>query len=242
MNDMKKNTSRKGEQGNVLFLILIAVALFAALSYAVTQSSRSGGGDANNETNLISSAQIAQYPASVRTSIIRMIVSNNVEVTQLNFDPPSAFGVTCDAAPGDCVFHPQGGGATYVNAPGDIMDNTGANADGRWHYSANYEVRYVGGSTTTSPDGNEIIAFLPDIKPSICAKINSELNVSGDTSMTADLDPAAAAQYMGTGYTIPNETDIIGTAGGAAAFDGQAFGCITDGGGDHIYYHVLVER
>ncbi|HEY8190982.1 MAG TPA: hypothetical protein VIG74_01055, partial [Alphaproteobacteria bacterium] len=64
-------TGRKGERGNVLFLILIAVALFAALSYAVTQSSRSGGGDANSETNLINSATLTQYPAGLRTSIIR---------------------------------------------------------------------------------------------------------------------------------------------------------------------------
>ena len=66
---------RSGERGNVLFLILIAVALFAALSYAVTQSTRSGSGDASGETNLISSAQLTQYPAGIRTSIVRMIIA-----------------------------------------------------------------------------------------------------------------------------------------------------------------------
>ena len=69
-----KRKVANGESGNVLFLILIAVALFAALSYAVTQSSRTGGGASDGEQNLINSAQVTQYPASVRTAIVRMII------------------------------------------------------------------------------------------------------------------------------------------------------------------------
>src|SRR5690348_16442752 len=84
--------NRQSESGNVLFLILIAVALFAALSYAVTQSSRSGSGEATSEKSLISGAQITQYPAGVRTDIIRMVIDNNISIDQLEFNGPSDFG------------------------------------------------------------------------------------------------------------------------------------------------------
>ncbi len=97
---LKNKTDRNGESGNVLFLILIAVALFAALSYAVTQSSRSGGGDAASETNLINSSTITQYPAGIRTALVRMIVSSGVTADELSFNTPSDFGA---GLPIDCV-------------------------------------------------------------------------------------------------------------------------------------------
>ena len=79
MHIVSTTANRDSERGNVLFLILIAVALFAALSYAVTQSSRSGGGDAGKETNLVNSAQLTQYPAGIRTAIVRMIVGGTAK-------------------------------------------------------------------------------------------------------------------------------------------------------------------
>lgn len=247
-----KKTFRRGERGNVLFLILIAVALFAALSYAVTSSSRSGGGDANSETNLISSAQITQYPATIRTSIIRMVVSNNVQPEDLEFNRPEEFDDIDTVTHG--VFHPSGGNATYSNAPEDIM-NTGTgntNAAGRWYFNAENEIVYVGGTTSDgsadgAPDRStaDIIAFLPDIKESVCSRINEELGITG---IPTETNIEIEGHVMGTDSSATTtgicDTSCAGDAIGAVAADlnGQPFGCFQMPAGTYHYYHVLVER
>src|SRR5690606_5024544 len=101
---MKRIQARKGERGNALFLILIAVALFAALSYAVTQSGR-GGGTIDNETALINASQITQFPAAVRTAVTRMVLTGTA-VSGLNFDAVGGTGTDVETA----VFNPSGGG------------------------------------------------------------------------------------------------------------------------------------
>jgi hypothetical protein len=65
------------------------VALFAALSYAVTQSSRSNG-DASKETNVINTASLTQHPNSVRTSVLRLIIGG-IAPEDLNFNKPNEF-------------------------------------------------------------------------------------------------------------------------------------------------------
>jgi hypothetical protein len=265
MNTRTPQIQRAAESGNVLFLILIAVALFAALSYAVTQSSRSGGGDANTEKNLISSAQLTQYPAGIRTSIVRMLI-NGVDVNDLLFNTPADFGDgnpidDVSTAPADvkmvhdAVFHPSGGGATYSPAPPDLMAD-GAQAD--WVFSSKYEVTNIGTSVDTSSDGNDIIAFLPGVSISVCKKIVSQLGIS-TTGFDTDKDGVPSAGAAGAATAAPVAADGMyedsgGTHTGipateitiAGGLSGQPYGCFdaddNDKDSEVVYYHVLVER
>ncbi len=247
MNTVSTTKDRQSESGNVLFLILIAVALFAALSYAVTQSTRSGAGSSDNETSLINSAQLTQYPAGIRTAVVRMMIGG-VDIGNLSFNAPSDFtNLGTNLAWG--VFYPTGGGATYAEAPVDVM----ATGPGVWHFNLENQIDLVGttggaGPTDTSAD---LIAFLPGISKSVCTKINSELGLP-----TADADIAEADALYDVGYTYTN--DMVATGGGtppgvpgtpgggtingpATEFSGQPFGCILDGT-TYVYYHVLIER
>ncbi len=238
---------QQSESGNVLFLILIAVALFAALSYAVTQSSRSGSGEATSEKSLISGAQITQYPAGVRTDIIRMMIDNNTAVDKLDFNAPSDFGSLVANPSGKFttgVFHPDGGGATYQLAPTDVMDNS---SPGTWYYNATFYVLNIGTTPTTDSSGNELTAFLPGIKQSVCQKIDDALGIASNPIpvVTGAASTYQTQQGTGTGYTaFPTAagTQIVSSSG--ASLDGQPFGCFatTDATPLYVYYHVLLER
>jgi len=235
-----QNKDRKSESGNVLFLILIAVVLFAALSYAVTSSTNSSGGNAEEESNLVSSAALTQYPATIKTAILRMMVSKSVSFDDLYFDRPPFAAL---AATANGVFHPSGGGASHVNAPADVMDASGGNTGGVWFYNYDFEVDNIG-STSNDADGNEILAFLPGITQGICEKINEELGITGDVITDATL--AVSVLQDEDNYTVDtsNAADNgIGTNTAAAGLDGQPYGCFqNNAAGPYVYYHVLLER
>ena len=60
-------------RGNILFLILIGVALFGALAYAVTQGSRGGGkGDISDEQADIAASQAIQMADDIATAVSRL--------------------------------------------------------------------------------------------------------------------------------------------------------------------------
>lgn len=238
---------RAGESGNVLFLILIAVALFAALSYAVTQSTRSGAGDTASETALISSAQLTQYPAGIRTSVVRMIIGG-VAVDELLFNSPSDFGVAfftsdaqAEANRRRLVFHPNGGNATYQRPPRDVVTV----ADAAWYFNAVAQIQNIGMTGTGSDNsGNDVVAWLPDVTLGVCKRLNEEVGIS--SIPTGELAKAAVSLNMkgptsDTGAWPTTAGAVLSGGGASGALVGQPFGCFVNGG-VNIYYHVLIER
>lgn len=250
---MKKELHRHTERGNVLFLILIAVALFAALSYAVTQSSRSGGGDADRETNLVNSAQISQYPASIRTALLRLIISDGIDIGDLEFNLPSNFsncGTPTNGTKGDhCVFHGEGGNVAYVQAPAEVLTGT---TPGDWVFNGENEINLVGvtaGGDAPTAASAEVIAFLPNVSDSVCERINEELGIgtvgtlpvdSGIDVTTAMINTDGSSKVGLVSNAAGNGTIGEATTGSSAQLNSQGFGCFTQT--NNYYYHVLIEQ
>lgn len=239
------NKQRMGEKGNVLFLILIAVALFAALSYAVTQSTRSGSGTADKEKSLLSSSAMTQHPTAMRTSLIRMVLAG-VDVTDIVFDSPSNFGGVSDLT--EAVFHPTGGGAVFQAAPADVMSGT---SQGTWFYNGNWDIPFIG---IDGAGGNDVIAFLPGITETVCRSINEEfaINRTGCTfnvasgsvpELNSGTNSANIRDSHVEGDTFPSTDQENITSNGCNAYDGQPSGCFYDSdNSEHVFYSVLLER
>lgn len=231
----EKEKFKQSQNGNVLFLILIAVVLFAALSYAVTHSSQMGVGSTDDETGNISAAQINQFPNFVRAQVLRMMM-HRIDITELEFNPPSAFGTLTSTEVG--VFHPQFG-TTYVTASKNLMAN---DAQGPWFFNMNFEVDALGTSSAGSLAGNDLMAFLPGVKANVCQRIDELIGLSTIPSISNAAYATDAAENMDTAYVLPSTEHNIG-ATDLTELSGEPFGCYLETNtGQYIYYFAIFER
>lgn len=231
------------ESGNVLFLILIAVALFAALSYAVTQSTRSGSGSTDREQSLLGSATLTQYPTALRTAVVRMVLGGT-DIRDVYFNTPGNFtGVSTNLL----VFHPDGGGAVYQEAPADVMATGGV---GRWYHSGEMYIPQIG--RDTGNNANELIAFLPGINSATCERINTQMGIEGSTGDCTNyegevpestFDIALVTENIEDDDPLPNGPGTVLECAGGTAFVGKPTGCFYHTATtQYVFYSVIMER
>lgn len=122
-----KQRIHKSNRGNILFLILLAVVLFAALSYAVTSSMRGGGRSASEEKISTAFSEVMNVVSAHRIAIQRMILSG-IRPENISAYYPDHDGGTNDGSyfwqntnchytsnpDHSCkLYHPQGAGLDY---------------------------------------------------------------------------------------------------------------------------------
>lgn len=161
------------QSGNALFLILIAVALFAALSYAVTQSGRGNNSITKEQAHLLA-ARMIQYGANIHQAVQRAIIINGCDpyttVGNNLFGDPASF-------PGDCNLFDQysGGGAAYQQIANNdpVFYDTSANNNGG-EYLAFINSMPVAGVGTSLED---VTMIFHNIREDICIAANKILGI-----------------------------------------------------------------
>jgi len=145
------------QRGNVLFLILIAVALFAALSYAVTRSSRGGSGNVSEDKLNLAASNILNYGASIKTAIMRIKITGGCADEQISFETPVHwYNYANPNAPLDkrChVFHPSGGNLNYQKLESLFAELWGSGAidsSSTEHFFGRSDVPQIGTNCATA--------------------------------------------------------------------------------------------
>lgn len=243
----------KRTSGNVLFLILIAVALFAALSYVVAQSSRSGGGSISNEKAQLHATQILSSAVAIKTAALRMVVGGYaIEdiMAYMAFYPDSphlggnSWGDLHNIAPDEVkkmIFHPNGGGLSFQEMPDEVFQNSPILSS--YPQLNTHAWISPGGSVDVKiprvgSDEPEDYIMLFDVRPEVCLQINKKLGVNYSVNGSAPCNVPNAAPDIRIGGSDPYYFSSIST-GCANIFDGHPVFCGRDYQGLGDVYSVV---
>ena len=188
----------KNQNGNVVFILLVAVGLFAALSTAIFSGVGAVNDNRDKDELRLQATELIQYGAKVRRTIERLQAINGCSDNQLSFENPQVDNATIwnyanprEPADGRChVFGKNGGQISYFVLPDTFI---GKETDASSPYAGSFaKAAYPLFSATTSyeaPDGTghkaEIMMIISFLDGALCDAINAERDV--ETGHVVDL-------------------------------------------------------
>jgi len=240
----------KNSKGNALFLILIAVALFAALSYAVTNSGRGGGG-IDREATQIAAAEVVQYGQLFHTAVQRLKVSNGCRNDQITFEGSDIiirgdgadYNVVNPNAPADesCHIFSADGGSVPAQFLPENASLPSESVNPAWLHSRAVLPMIQRISGLGDDAESELILWMGRLKKDVCIDINNRLGVSnpgGDPPQDEWVGTTVAyfkGDYPQSGLLGDEATSLAGKT----AFCVQS---VNAGEAGYSYMNVLIAR
>lgn len=241
---------RYQENGNILFIILIAIALFAALSFTVTNVNRGGGAGVSKEQLNIEATDALAYATRMKSAIDILYGRNGISEADLNFshpDAPSEYGDPFDTGANPIenqIFATEGGGITY-ETPNPLIRSNPNDTSG-WEFLATSRAPEVGFDDTT-----DLLAVIPNVSEDFCESINILL---GYTPGTIPSDTSPECVYESGSITSDRFTGTFTANGsandmGSSNYTAQNFrlpapaACVECGTSEEYhFYYTLLER
>lgn len=246
---------RPAQRGNILFLILLAVVLFAALAYAVTQSMRGGGRDAGDESARTMAASIIQFAALVENEVSRKMLVDSVKERELAFDstvykrytdPASNWPNNPNCASNRCRI--------FASAGGSVPEQTFEKATLPWTSSTTYASSRSlqgypriarGDVVNVGTSKQDLLLGIMSLRKDVCDAINTALGIPKTAMVTVEnVNSMGQPAYMaGNSYWDFDENAVGQIGDQEPAFRGQPSGCINTGANESYYfYHVILAR
>lgn len=225
-------SSRNAESGNVLFYILIAVILLAALSYAVAQSGRGNVQSLSDDRARLVATEVLEFSGNVANAVAQLRLRGCSD-TEISFENNVVAGYTNGTDTTCQIFHPGGGGINYV-APNEAL-GTGL----EWYFSGNRYIDDVGTTGAVPADRAELYLFVQGITEQICTNINDMIDIENPSSAPPVGSQVDLIKFTGS-YGGGNRI-ILPADAGYSATKGKTEFCIEENG-NFTYVKVLIAR
>lgn len=159
------------QHGNILLYVLIAIALFGALSFTLARLSRNDQGLVVEEAKSeLYAGQLIAYASEAKSAVDQMmIVSTSID--SMDFTLPGQSGY--NSAPyGNKIFHPQGGGFTIGSIPPEAIHEISAVPPAGWYMQRFNNVEW------TKTSAQDVILTAYQITKPVCESINRKITGS----------------------------------------------------------------
>lgn len=238
------------QSGNVLFYILIAVALLAALSYAVAQGGRSSLSGLTEEKSRLYAGEILEYADSISNAVSQLKLRGYTD-TQISFENNIVSGyVNSNCSEDFCrVFALDGGGVNYMSPKVDWLDST-------FSSQLRYAELYFHGHSHVEDVGtgdDDLVLFIPYLKKELCMALNDLLGIEPtgrDVPLETNGPFAVNIKYTGAFVqVVDRKVSGDGTTGQTDILYGKQAGCTMSSGGasnpsagTYHFFKVLIPR
>lgn len=192
---------QKSEKGSAFFYILIAIVLFAALTYAVSNSNRTNINIVTEEQAKIAAQEAIEQAETVKNAVQKLLL-RKIDETSISFENSAVTGYTLSSCTNDfCkVFNNNGGAINWIQVPQNSNDGTD------WIYTGTLPI--LGNGSDARYD---ITMILPKVSDNICRQINVFLGYSNNLSDPIPVpdDTTLGAQKISTANPLNAASNFI---------------------------------